>query len=190
MSGSSKTSSDFYNYYKLIEDCAENKKDLIISNGLAEHAVYLMTAMFRYAKNHIRLFSGELPDEVRRESQTIKIYSNEELLMAAENFLRMEGSRLDILVQEGENFESRIFIQTLKKKHEEGVIKGSVNLKISEALCGISSHFMVIDNSGYRLETDHNHTKAVANFGDSNTARKLGEIFNTFFHNANEILSV
>lgn len=187
----SNISSDQAEYYRLIDECAQTKKDLLISNGLAEHAVYLMTLMFRHAQSHIRLFSGELPDVMGREHKEIKIYSNDELMAAAENFLRNECSNLDILVQKAENVKSRIFIRDLERKKQGGLIKGLVKLKVTNAsISDISSHFMIVDNSGYRLETDHDNTKAIANFGDNKTARRLVDIFNVLFNNASEICTI
>lgn len=179
-------------YHSMIDTCAKEGRNQPISNGLAEHAVYLMTKMFSEAKKHVRLFSKYLPDEVTRDSVKIPVYDKDELISAAVSFLEKDGTRLDILVQgDSEKIPSRSFVRSLKEKKENGEIKGVVEIRQANyKTSSIENHFMVMDSSGYRLELDHEQTKAVANFGDSVFASKLADVFdNGLFKNGTLIVS-
>lgn len=183
-------------YYANIDSCAENKIDKPIPNGLAEHAVYLMTKMLSYATQHVRLFTGELADSVTRnngDTRTVLVYSDPKLIEAAKNFLQKEGSVLDILVQEDSgNIGSRQFVQTIKTMKANGEIKGSINIRKAglEAM-SLENHFILMDEIGFRLETDHKNTKAIANFRNEKVSLSLADTFdNQLFKNGSVLLAI
>lgn len=185
-------------YYSNIDECAENKTDQLIPNGLAEHAVYLMSKMFSNAIEHVRLFTGELTDAITRNvkdgtPQTVPVYTEPKLIEAARNFLKREGSILDILVQDDSgNIALRGFVQIIQKMKAEGEVIGTVNIrKANPEIMSLKNHFMVMDDMGYRLETEHKNTKAVANFGDKEFSCSLAKVFdNVLFKNGTPLLII
>ncbi|MHB8562388.1 MAG: hypothetical protein ACYDDA_00305 [Acidiferrobacteraceae bacterium] len=182
-------------YYKNIDICAETKRNQMIANGFAEHAVYLMTKMFSHAANHVRLFTGGLVDDISSGASGVPalVYKSPELIAAAERFLSSENSRLEILVQDNcDSLSSRAFVREINQKKSSGVIKGTVEIrKVSERNMPLKHHFMVLDESGYRLELDHEKTKAIANFGDSDFASKLATVFDDIlFKNGSPVLKI
>ena len=166
-------------YYRVVEECALTGRNFPISNGMPEHAVYLMTLMLRHAKKNIRLLTEELPNEVGgADSEKTSMYADSSLINAAEKFLKNAEAKLDILLQTGIDLKSRTLIKVLKEKKERQEILGTINIHLAKGKAiSLENHFMVMDSTAYRVETDHGHTKAVANFGDHETAKKLVDFF-------------
>lgn len=169
---------DEQEYYNNIKNCADNKIDQLIVNGHVKHAVYLMKEMFSHAEREIRLFTGKLPDV---NDNGIPVYITPELIMESESFLRKEGSRLEILVQDSDfDINNSTFIKNIQKKLVDGKIKGTVRIFKSSESLDVSNHFMVMDKVGYRLEFDDLKTEAVANFNDNKFASELADFFDSF----------
>lgn len=182
-------------YYANIDSCADSQINQLIANGLAEHAVYLMTKMFSKATKNIRLFTGSLVDDVKRNStsECISVYKSQELIEAAVSFLAKDGSRLEILVQDDfENISTKSFVLAMQQKKAAGEIKGCVEIRKANASNKeLANHFMVMDSLGYRLELNHEETRAIANFGDSDFADKLAKVFDSIlFKNGTNALII
>ena len=154
------------NYFAIIDECAREKKDLVIHNGDARHAAYLLETFFRNAVSKISIFSGKLFDGV---------FDNSVLNNALENFLKKSGTRVDIICQEqltSEDFKKSVFLRTLAKFKKKVWLGDASKLDI-----GKLNHFSIMDDTAFRYEFDHENKRAVANFGRPDVARDLEEVF-------------
>lgn len=154
-------------YYEIIDQCAKNLENFTIPNSEQIHAIYLIKTLFKNAQSNIRIFTGRLFEGV---------YGNEDLQEEARNFLRKDADNsVRIAYQEPLDIANCAFIQTILNDDRR---KGSLKLwNASEKFKDINTHFAVMDDKAFRFETDHANTKAIANFGDPDNAKKLVEIF-------------
>jgi hypothetical protein len=158
-------------YKKIIDECAKNRENFIIYNGSPLHAAYLLSKFFEYGAEKVKIFSGRLYEGV---------YGANELIEKAIDFLKKDGTTLEIIFQNS-NFKKEIpQHRLLRRIYEEFGDKMPNKLKIWDA----SSihieklhHFALMDEQAFRLETDHQKRKAIANFGDKKTAEVLGKVF-------------
>lgn len=126
------------------------------------------------------------------DSEKTSMYADSSLINAVENFLKNAEAKLDILLQTEIDLESRTLIKVLKEKKERREILGTINIHLAKGKAiSLENHFMVMDDTAYRLETDHGHTKAVANFGDCETAKRLVDFFdNVLIHSSSFIEAI
>lgn len=198
LSGEPPVSDECYN--RTVDECADEGRNQIISNALPEHARYLMSRMLRKARSRIRLYSGSLEQSVQSPQgcgtaapAPVRVYADPDLLAAVEEFLRVEGHALSILVQKDvdggvEDHPLVCLVQDLKAR---GDLRGSFELKrLNGEQAKINNHFMVMDDTAYRFELDHNPCRAQANFGDSKTAQALADLFDNFLLPAATALNV
>ncbi|KJR43368.1 hypothetical protein MCHI_000733 [Candidatus Magnetoovum chiemensis] len=172
--------------FMLIADkYAENETDQILKNRDAGHARYLQERLFNKAKEEMLILTGEVSDEV---------YTHEYLIEAAIEFIKKDSSKkLNIIYQndiDKENLLKKRFFSEIKKRADKEKLEDK--LKIWEAKHTkdiVPFHFSVSDRKFFRLETDIEQRRAIANFGDKETAKKLAEIFDGIVQN-NETKSI
>ena len=169
---------DTSEYFELIDKCAETRRNLIIHNGERQHAAYLLKTFFKNAKSNIRIFTGQLFEGV---------FGDQSLQEEACKFLREDDSHsIQIAYQERADILKSTFIQTILNDQQR---KGSIAIwNASEKYSDCKNHFAVMDEEAFRFETDHDFTRAVANFGDPAYARKLIDIFDNIAKNSSAIL--
>ena len=179
-------------YRKHIDRCALEALDLPIKNSRASHACYLMTKMFSLASKHVYLYTGKL---VRRVGDD-DVYASKELLAAVRSFLKRSGNpKLQIVVQgevDGGTADHPLVLEVEKLFNEEE-LKGRLEIrKAADGSADISSHFMVMDMSAYRIELEPEPScAAVANFGDAKCAKMVGKYFETnLFPSAESIYKI
>lgn len=167
---------DIREYREIIERFARNKVDARIPNSLPLHAAVLIETMFRTATSEMRIFSRQL-DEV--------VYGREEVLGAVARFVSIPYTTLKILLQkpqDGSWLEHNALIgmlDTLCKDRTCGkvVIRNAVGSYAQDD----ANHFAVMDDDGFRYETSHDNTQAVANFNEPKTAKELASAFDIAF---------
>ena len=169
-------------YYAKIRAAAATGQSRVIENGCPEHAVYLMRKMFEYAKDKIRIFSGSLAREKENfNKEVVRVFADEDLIASIVAFLRPQGRRLEIVVADGVDGgdEGHPLLWRLKNEAIEGAFRvgrlNAVGRRLLTAETG--GHFFVMDEQGYRLETDDMQVKAYASFGDCEAARILAKFF-------------
>ncbi len=159
-------------YRKLIFKLATGQIDQRIPNGKPIHAAILLEAMFERATSDMRIFTGSLSPST---------YNAPFLIEAATRFLRKPGATLKILIQ-----------NTLADLLERPLIKaatslhgGSTGLLVRFArgayATNAAKHIAVMDSVGYRFETDHSSTSAIANFNEPRVASELASTFDRAF---------
>ena len=191
-------------YFEMVDEFAKIRKDKDISNGKAEHAAYLIAKLIEVAESTVKLYSDRLIRTVKGEERDngntdVHLYRNESVLNNVRDFLSREGTRLDIVVENGiENLNEHQLLSLVRKMKREKSLKGQFTLKkiepeVKEYLenNNFGMHFMVSDDSAFRMEINDSPTnyQAIANFGNKEFSKKLGTTFeNIHFKFAEEII--
>ena len=178
-------------YFDAIDAALENKDKRYISNGRPEHAAFLVHRFLKNAEQTVRIYSGSLS----RSLDGVDVYGAAHIVEAAQAFLG-RGGRIQIVVQNGvdspsgESIEAHPFLRSAEGVEQgEGKRQGSLVVKkatVSNALTAY--HWMVMDESAYRLETDIESAKAHANFGTPKVATQLAQLFDELLYVSGETL--
>lgn len=162
-------------YRELIKKFASCRTNTRIQNGLPQHASILVETMLNTATAEMRIYTKELNESV---------YGALEVQAALRKFLSKPYSCLKILLQDGQD-QSWVSKHPLLQICEDFRHKSGHGAVMVKAAVGSYSrganHFTVMDNDGYRFETDHENCKAIANFNEPETAKKLIEVFDMAF---------
>jgi hypothetical protein len=171
-------SNEYNEYIALIDKCAENSENFTIPNSEKRHAAYLIKTLFKKAQSTIRIFTGSLFEGV---------YGDKSLQEEARKFLRRDANNsVNIVYQESIDIDKSSFIQTIIQDEQK---KGAIKIwRANEKFQDINNHFVVMDDTAFRFETDHANTKAIANFGDHENAIRLVDIFGRISQNSSPIL--
>jgi hypothetical protein len=171
---------DAAEYRKIIQFLASGSVNQRIQNGKPVHAAILLEAMFSKARSEMRIFTGELSPQT---------YDYPELITAAKQFLKRQGGRLRILIQRASELEAikdRPLVSALLSEGPRS------NFQLSFARGAYSAdnakHFAVMDDVGYRFETDHKNTRATANFNEPRFAADLISAFDRAFSIGNNVI--
>lgn len=93
-------SSDERQYFDAVDHTYAGSKNMLIGNGNAKHAVFLMDRFLRSAQREIRLFSGSLVQNVPHEGdRSLDVYANTHLIESAATFLKRPRAALRILLE-------------------------------------------------------------------------------------------
>lgn len=173
-------------YFEYVEEMLESGTNVVVKNGRPIHAIYLIQAFLRKAKNTVRLFSGTL----KQRTDELEMYGDSHVVTAARDFLSRPDADLrivlesDIDLMEGQRIENHPMIDMAHQLRAAGRMGGvfrvrrapedNIEFLRKEKFC---HHMMIIDDRAYRLETDTENFKAHVNFGDAKTAGKLSQIF-------------
>ena len=184
-------------YFDYVERMLDEGANVVVKNGRPIHAIYLIEAFLRKAKNTVRLFSGTL----RQRTEELEIYSDSHVVAAVRNFLSRSGTDMRIVLEnpidltEGQRMEDHPMIDTAYGLRDEGRMGGAFRVRRArkdnirflqrEKFC---HHMVIIDERAYRLETDPEKFKAHVNFGDEKTAGKLSQVFDLILFDSGEPL--
>lgn len=159
---------DLTSYFNYIETLARDNKNTVFLNSSAEHASYVMSRIFKYSVNHVKIFAGNLSGRVSNDY---------EYIINLNRFLT-NGGRLSVLLQEyNETSPPSIFILFKKHKWNINIAKSGLKYYTDQEE---EIHFTVGDERMYRLETDVNEFIASGNFNDP----EMATMFSTYFDNA------
>lgn len=160
-------------YEEFVEGLAERRDPKVFSNRSASHALSILRNVFKIAKNEVSIFSGKLDPCV---------YTDKILLDQAEKFVSA-GGQVRVILQND-------IPQDRKGGPEDfyhfAISRGKVKL-VSDGhpLKDVKKHFLVSDNSVYRLELNIEEQSAVCSFNDEQRASQLSEIFKAAWENTN-----
>ena len=180
-------------YFEKVDSALAQETNLLFSNGLPQHAVYLIEKFFTNAKTKVRLFSGSL----RRTVGGVVVYGNPRVAQAVEKMLT-GGVSLQIVLQNAidvdvnQTWKDHPLVRIEDRLNEAGRVSGSLEIRQSSKdsvrhleKFKFLNHWMVMDRTAYRLETDIRKTTAHVNFGDREMAGALADIFdNMLFRSA------
>jgi hypothetical protein len=165
---------DIERYKLLVDRCARERLDYVISNGSPEHARILIAKLFDTARQVASIVSGQLIDSTEKG---VEIYAYNEVIACASQFLRREGTKLKIVLEEAIHLQlENRFVKTIVNDSDR---KGTVVIyPATEAVNATRTpHLMVTDALGYRLELDNKKVEAFANFGDDRGAESVIVLF-------------
>jgi hypothetical protein len=135
-----------------------------IHNSSDRHAAVLIEQLFLAAENNVRILCRQL---------NIGVYGSAPVLAAASLFIRREGVRMQIIVQDSAvlDFEKHPFLK------EFGALP-NVEIRTLDEAVDPGIDFFVADGNAYRFEPDPTSTVARASFNRPAMASVLVKIFN------------
>jgi len=167
-------------YEIMVKKLADIKSSELIPNGGTAHAEVLIENIFAHAQDVVRIFSGQL---------NARIYGSSSVIDEAREFLQSGvGKRIKVLVQDlGEEKSNLLKTHKLISMCLE-VDPGACEFKtVAEEDKSIASHFVIMDDLGYRLEPDKSKSTGVGCFNDRETAIKLNSVYDDMFERADTI---
>ena len=172
-------------YYAIVDSACDASKDMLIGNGNAKHAVFLMERFLRKSADRIvRLYSGSLVREVTYEGRPVDVYANRRLIEAATTFVKRPDTELRIMLEndiDGGDPEKHPLISAVLRVAPAGgrlqLVKISPEWRQRLKRQGFTMHWMTVDEKGFRLERDVDEHTALANFSSPKHARRLVNLF-------------
>lgn len=170
-------------YFEFVDRASEAAQYRVISNGQPGHAAYLIYTFLKNARERVRLFCGSL----RQDVGGVKVYADPTICKEAVGFLN-RGGKLDILVEdeihvgEGQTPGDHPLLAAIVRDGQEA----NVSLrKVTNPKPDV--HFLVVDESAVRIETDKEKAEALANFHDVQFSQQAIKVFNQLAENAEEV---
>ena len=175
---------DANTYFTFVDDVMRDNYNNPFHNGRPLHAVYLTYKFFLKAKSRVRLFSGNLIQELKDgPDKGMQFYSARHIISSILYFLTKEGSELKILleadvdVDKGQSIKDHPLVKTLESwkasENAEHPLKGHCEIRqISTATLKrlrekkLDFHMLIKDDSAYRIEFDREKQKAYVNVND------------------------
>lgn len=164
-------------YKKFVSDLAKGHVDRVFLNSDEEHALIVFANLFKTAKDTIRIFAGCLCEHVGNESEYIEAISD---------FIERNGKIRILLNKFNENLirESNLFKRLAYYKsegHDIIIKKTTARFHLTkEPLKEV--HFTVVDEIGYRIETDIEERTAECNFNSPALAKSIANSFDETFN--------
>ena len=184
-------------YFKGVDRMVKSRADIRFSNGLPEHAAYLILTFFRNAQSCVRIFCEHLTQTAENATKNkVKIYSDENIVAEAVRFALRPDAKLDIVlrdgldVKRGNSPQSHPLIGGIIKAlgQEEAGQKLRLHRVSSEVLQFLDDQkylhdMIVMDKRAWRIETQAgaNGVKAQVNLGDSKGAKWLSGLFDRLY---------
>lgn len=167
-------------YKMMVKRLADSKSSELIPNGGTEHAEVLIENIFSHANNVVRIFSGEL---------NARVYGSSVVIDQAKDFLQSgAGKKIKILVQELDDASLQLL-----KMHELVKMCREINAdaceikSVDERDKEVGSHFVIMDDQGYRLEPDRSKPTGIGCFNDDKTAAQLSKIYDDMFSRGKDV---
>ena len=156
-------------YYKIVDECADERKNFEIPNDADEHASYVLKKIFGNAEDVVCIFTDKLNGVV---------FNDKDLIEEAVNFLGRTQARLKIAYSDLDLTKGDVLSgDFLRNILNDTSIKGEVEIwNASKVQFSIKRHFCL--NDGFEFRVENEHERAVANFGDKKRGQKL---FFSFF---------
>lgn len=170
-------------YDSMIERLAREQSHNVVGNGSVEHARSLIRTMFRYASKSIDIFNGCMSEAV---------YAQQDIIDSAKAFLA-KGGQLTVVIQSRMSIDEMgkhpFFSEAIKYMDccTHGGCAGDSALRVflgNEQVSRMNSHFLIMDDRGYRFEEDRAEPRAVASFNDTETAQKLKVLYRDIIKNS------
>ena len=178
-------------YFANVDEALETARNVVLSNGRPQHAVYLIEKFFRNAQHVVRLFSGRLS----RTYGGVSVYTNPRVVDAAADLVGRANCKLSVIVEEeidvepGQPVADHPLARMASALKTRGEMRGRFEVRQASRTAidflrrkDYCHHWMVMDRRAYRLETDTEQVKAHVNFGDSTTAGALVTIFDQLLY--------
>lgn len=170
-------------YFGMIDRAIEAREYNIISNGKPAHAVYLIHKLLTAARGEVRVLCGKLA----RRLNGVLAYADPHVCAAAVGLLA-RGCRLEVLVADdidvepGAAYGSHPLLAAISEARlvDHVTVARPRNLVTEEW----PFHFLLVDKTALRIETNVEEAEALVNFNDPETGTKLDRLFTTFMEDA------
>ena len=171
------------NFVDRVDRVMVNPLDATFGNNCAFHAAYLIYKFFLKAQKRVRILSGHLS---RQAEDGTLVYGAPEIIAAIRLFLSRKDTALQIVLDsELDDGTKHPLYKALDKMRGDGKLKGHKveirQLKGTEAQSlvddDLANHMLLMDNCGFRLETDVDKAEAIVNVNSKHTFGLLGNFF-------------
>ena len=162
-------------YRKAVEEYAQNRTDHVFQNQGDEHALIVLSTMFKNANSYIRMAAGSLSN---KEVVGAKEYTDNLL-----GFVNKPNTKLDIIVTKynGEDLPLFNLLKcTCAYKDGRVRIKNAEGKSFHDKEHNIV-HFCAADSCMYRYEVDTERRSATCNMGGKEFACVLDQAFDNVF---------
>ena len=167
------------NYLDFVETAAKEGHDKIFFNSGPNHAAIVMSRIFKYSSNVIKIYCGGFNGTVSND---------EEYLKYLDIYLH-KGGKLEVIVEEDlSNGASKIF--KILKKYKDNVSIYQTSSRIVDSNTKKPIHFTIGDNKMIRLETDIKDYTAQVNFKNIEQASMLSSVFEKIFNKPKTALTL
>ena len=177
-------------YREQVRDAIARRTGEALLNGSIDHAAVIVQETFSSAKKSIRLLSSKLDAEC---------YGRLSVRNAAQVFLADPDHSAEILVEsslsdDNDNFEwaKHPFLSDLAPFGSDGLKRLQVRTVPKEWVERYKFNFLLMDDYGYRYESDRKETAAVVAFlpeGEKGTVDNLNGIFDRLW-NVSKVVSL
>lgn len=163
-------------YRDFVKYLADTKDTRIFLNSDEDHALEVLVQLFHQATSSIKIFAGCLYEHVGNQSEYISALSD---------FIE-KGGELRILLN---NYNQEKARESLLFKRLAMYAKQNKNIEVKETNAKAffrtepeqEIHFTVVDNIGYRIETNIEKRTARCSFNDSKIATATAEFFDKLY---------
>ncbi len=149
-------------FKKMVEECRKNESPKTIFNASKDHALVLFQELFTASIEHkedVKIISGHLDDSFYND-----------LSIDLESCVG-KGMAVEVIVLNDRDLSSNKFAKIIQNSDRCSITQLPTGNKIS------SAHFILVGNSRFRAETDHDQAKAIASFNNPSVGETLTEIF-------------
>jgi hypothetical protein len=154
-------------YKAYVESLAISGQDQYFFNSGPIHAAIVMSRIFKYSHNTIKIYCGGFNGTVSNDEQYLKY---------AKQFLE-KGGKLKILVEKDLSNAGLSNIYAILKKNSANVEMYRAQINVVNTTTNDPVHFAVGDDKMLRLETGVEDYTAEVNFGNPEKAKHLSSLF-------------
>ena len=154
-------------YKDFVETLAKEGQDKLFFNSGPTHAAIVMSRIFKYSSDHVRIFCGGFDGTVSND---------ESYLNNLQAFLE-KGGKVSILATEDKTENESCKIFALLKKYSKQVDMRLTHSKVVDSTTKNPIHFTIGDSRMLRVETGVEDYTAQVNFGNEEKAKMFISIF-------------
>lgn len=170
-------------YREAVQNYAENGVDYIFHNRGDEHALIILTNIFKNAKEKIRIAANRLYND--------EVVNTAEYINSIKEFLDKKDTHLYILINSKPSVEEvrqhgpkntlyyMLYNHPAYRQGRVEIKEGQGNFFHNEK--GDFINFCTGDSTMFRLEENIEERQAIANFNDSTNTEQLIQIFDNIF---------
>ena len=164
------------NYINYVESLAISGDDKFFFNSGPNHAAIVMSRIFKYCRDEVRIFCGGFNGSVSNDPDYLKFL---------DEFLH-KGGKLKILAEQDLSQDESLAIFKVLKRHASNVEMFVTKFKVKMNSTNQFIHFTIGDSKMVRVETDTANYTAQVNFGNNKYADSFVRVFENIFEKPKE----
>ena len=175
-------------YLEAVEQLARDKVDWIFPNSSDEHAAIVISNIFRYSKDIVRIYDDTLNGDLTADFDSY-------FVEGMDHFFEQNaptGGRVELLIRDKVEPESELYKRMMFYKGKFGGVElRKASSEVVDAFNSVlqaDANFVLGDNCSYRLErldkvsaAKEVRRKAICNFNGPDNIRPLIKIFDQYF---------